>query len=113
MRIIILYIALLSVGFWGPVFILLINKDYGGMINLFINFGPMYLMFFLFFLLAFKLYLEDINVRDFFYKFRGPLDLIRLYHRHVVKGQKISILWIFFWVSFILFAITTIKLLFL
>jgi hypothetical protein len=61
--------------------------------------------------MALKLNRIGINAREFFCRFTAPFDIIRAFYKHLVKGVRMSILWGLFWISFALFAITTIKLL--
>lgn len=104
-RIIFLYLLLLNVGFCSPLILLFLAQEYGKLVSIFWGIAPIYFTFLFFMLMALSLHRKGIEVNYLFYSFIGPIELLRMYYNHFIKGRRITFLWGLFWLSFIIFVI--------
>jgi len=106
---VILYVLLINLVFLSPILLLLLSDRYKEMWNVFYEMLPLYSTFSLFLLMSLAIHRKGIQTDSLLNKFNGPTEIVRTYFKLFVKGKRITLLWLLFWLSVIVFGIKAIK----
>jgi len=87
--------------FWIPIIFIFINKELSESYGYLLDIIPLYIMFISFMLMVFKLKKEKHDIDYVFSEATGIIKLLMNYYGLVIKEQKITIIWLLFWICLI------------